>query len=314
MRGYNIDLPSLTAASQKLISNKSKKDWAGFKTIIYMCRDQKATGNERGRGGAQSSTDKALTPKAAWTPKHQQQDNKSWHSSTDGHCGGGRGSGHGNSKPYAQQPYAHNSYGHSHGQQSQGQRSYGQQPQQQDKGWSQDDRRDANNQYSRGQQSFGQRSFGQQSQQQDKGGYQGSSNDRRDAKNQYSRKDDRDRAVASRDNNGRGHGSSDRDHGSCGRGQLRMASHDSRRDDRDRRDQRRSAPEVDLYPRQDRRGNDSRSDRSSDRRPSGGSFSRETRRDDSRSPRREHWIRELMKEQMKEQQNMFRELLRDGGR
>ena len=43
MRSYNIDLPSLTAASQKLISNKSKKDWAGFKTIIYMCRDQKAT-------------------------------------------------------------------------------------------------------------------------------------------------------------------------------------------------------------------------------------------------------------------------------
>ena len=90
MRGYNIDLPEQKAASQKLISNKSKKDWAGFKTIYYMCRDQKATGNERGRGGAQASTEKALTPKAAWTPKHQQQDNKSWHSSTDGHCGGGK--------------------------------------------------------------------------------------------------------------------------------------------------------------------------------------------------------------------------------
>ena len=81
MRGYNIDLPD-PADAQKVISNKSKKEWAGFKTVTYCIRDQKATGNERGRGGAQASTEKARTPKATWPAKHQQQDNKSWHSST----------------------------------------------------------------------------------------------------------------------------------------------------------------------------------------------------------------------------------------
>ena len=302
MRGMEFDLPCVKDSGEKIISNKKKKDW--WATLIYMCGCTKATGNERGCGGDQASTEKTLTPKAAgakdwqqerWIPKQQQQDHKGWQSSTDGHCGGGRGSGHGSSKSYGQQSYNQQSYGQ---QQFYGQQSYGQQqgrgcpPQQQDKGWGRDSYKCHSGSSHKGSDT-------------DKGfhGYQESSNDRRDTKNQHFRSDDRDRAAASTDNSGRGHGSSDRGHGSSGRGQ------DSRRDDRDARDQRRSVPEVDLLPRhdgrdRDRRGNDSRSDRSSDRRPSGSS-SREMRRDDSRSPRREqNMVREMIKEEL---QNMVRD-------
>ena len=257
---------------------------------------------DKGHGGQQS----------------QQQGKWNWPQQSYGNNSGGSGdrsSGHDNGKPIAHQAYDNsNSHRpHSNGQQSQGAGSYRQQPHHQDRSWSDGDGRDFNNQYSRakqcqdrrysGQQSQQQENsyVGQQSQHQDKGGYQrehgyqqyhnvdqnrrvASHNDHGD------RRDGRDHRMASRDNNSRGRGSSDHDHGS--KGQVRMACSDSRRDDRmDSHGSRRDGRHVELHPRQDRRGIDSRDSRSSDSMDI-------CRGDHTRSPRRQHDVNEDFLETM----------------
>ena len=274
---------------------------------------------EKGHGGQQS----------------QQQGKRNWPQQSYGNNSGGSGdrsSGHDNGKPIAHQAYDNsNSHRpHSNGQQSQGAGSYRQQPHHQDRSWSDGDGRDFNNQYSRakqcqdrrysGQQSQQQENsyVGQQSQHQDKGGYQrerGYQQYRNDDQNRRvashnddrDRRDGRDHRMASRDNNSRGRGSSDHDHGSWGSSDSHRDSRRNGRDGRDGRDgreQHRSDHDVKLHPRQDRRDNDSRDsrpDRSHDRRPSGGVERDHHDGDHTRSPRRQQDVQEDSSHRVRDQ-------------
>ena len=305
-KGYSIDLPEGWKGDSKgICSNKQKKEWKGFKVVEYCVRDDKSTGRERNWtppqcDGAQASADKARTPKAAlgWPekkpPQHmgkghggqQHQQHGAWNNWTPpsygNHSGGSGGRSSGYDKQGQFDPWKGKQF---NGRQSQGAGPYRQQPRHQDTSWSDGDG-----------------SYRQQPQHQDKGGYQRekgyqqySRNDdqgRRVAShNDGDRRDDRDHRMASRDNNSRGRGSSDHDHGSWGSSDSHRDSRRNGRDGRDGRDgreQHRSDHDVKLHPRQDRRDNDSRDsrpDRSHDRRPSGGVERDHHDGDHTRSPR-----------------------------
>ena len=321
-KGYCIDLPDGWKGDSKgICSNKQKKEWKGFKVVEYCVRDDKSTGRERNVmawtppqcDGAQASADKARTPKAAsgWPEKkppqhmgkghggqqHQQHGawNNNWTAPSYGNHSGGSG---GRSSGYDKQGHSDQWKGKQFdGRQSQGNGPYRPQPRHEDTSWS------------------GDGSYGQQPQHQGKGGYKGyqqySRNDDQGSRvashNDGDRRDYRDHRMSSRDNNSRGRGSSDHDHGSWGSSDSHRDSRRNGRDGRDGRDgreQHRSDHDVKLHPRQDRRDNDSRDsrpDRSHDRRPSGGVERDHHDGDRTRSPRGQQDVQEDSSHRVRDQ-------------